>query len=438
MRQDSAKVKILCLLHNNTFVKRSAMVSMFPNLNRNTINESVRYLLANGYIEERMKYIDGKNAVRVLSISDKGRRYLRKNVDKDEVKGVQNSLDYITSQKRKNDILNIYDCLRNVGIIMEDDRMGRRPRLELLTNPLAVTSKEDTENLEAMNSYGAFYSLREIREASVEKLGDGPMVMTRCLGAIVKTDTVFLVYNMGNRMIRFDRNTEQRTRDIASNLFFSSKKVTCILFGSSNISATKLLFDNPKGIHPDRFEKDAKKPKYLYSLISMTKLSDLYPEVYFVLSRKNAAKTGLLYSVYTDPTKENEVRRTILNMRPGTRTEVRYNMLVGVEKDTGRDILFALNSNLFALNWLFQINREHTADDSIILIAGTDECADLCSRLLGPKLHSVEVLRKGPTQVARYDKYAEKITDSGNRLVQPTAAEQDTDPAPDAKNAFSA
>ena len=431
MRKDSTKVKIMCLLHNNEFVKRSALISMFPNLSRTTVNKAVRDLLPKknedkheeAYIMESRKYLDGKNSVRVLSLTEKGERYLKEYLEKEEIEEVHTTLDYIRSKKRKNDILNIYACLRNFEVLMEDDKDGMRPRIELLSDPRAIVTEEDREKLLKMDESGAFYSIREIRKKCVETLGDGPLNQTRCLGAIVRKNIVFLVYNMGNKMIRFDRNTEQRTRDIISRLFYQNEKVTCILFGTSNNSAIKLIYDNPKGLHPALLDDDGRKPVYCYPLISLEKLSELFPEVFFVISRKNASHEGLMNCLRPDKTKENLVRKNILNRRPGTRAEIRSNMIAGVETETGRDIFFSLDGDLLALRWLFMVTSERTAEDSIIMIVSTNVLADLCSRILGPKLHSVETMRGEPIPVERYNNFSEKITEKDKEQAPAPAAE---------------
>lgn len=417
IRKDSGKYKILCLLKNSGEVKRSAIIHMLPDRSRVNVNASIRFLLENGLVQESRKFLDGKNSVRVLSLAETGEKYLEEHTDKEELRSQHIPLDYVTSKTRQYSILKIYSCLRTYGILMQED--PDRPSISLLSDRSIVPTDDDRAKLELKDEIGAFYDIREIRSKSTELHGDGPLNQTRCLGAIVRKKIVYLVYNMGSRMIRFNQSVEIRTRDTIARLFYESEKVTCILFGSSNISAMKLLYDDPKGTHP-ALQKERSRSEAIYaSNISLKKLSVIFPEVYFMEPKTSRSYPALETALYKDETNEDEIRLDILESVPGVRPERVNREIVGTSQNAGTTYFFCLNSDLLTIDKLRKAT--HRMDTgTVIVIASTKETADICSRILGPRLSSIQDLDGEQIPFDRYNYYSEKIG-------------HDTAPAPNAR-----
>lgn len=390
---------------------------MLPDRSRVNVNASIRFLLENGLVQESRKFLDGKNSVRVLSLAETGEKYLEEHTDKEELRSQHIPLDYVTSKTRQYSILKIYSCLRTYGILMQED--PDRPSISLLSDRSIVPTDDDRAKLELKDEIGAFYDIREIRSKSTELHGDGPLNQTRCLGAIVRKKIVYLVYNMGSRMIRFNQSVEIRTRDTIARLFYESEKVTCILFGSSNISAMKLLYDDPKGTHP-ALQKERSRSEAIYaSNISLKKLSVIFPEVYFMEPKTSRSYPALETALYKDETNEDEIRLDILESVPGVRPERVNREIVGTSQNAGTTYFFCLNSDLLTIDKLRKAT--HRMDTgTVIVIASTKETADICSRILGPRLSSIQDLDGEQIPFDRYNYYSEKIG-------------HDTAPAPNAR-----
>ena len=379
---------------------------MLPDRSRVNVNASIRFLLENGLVQESRKFLDGKNSVRVLSLAETGEKYLEEHSDKEELRSQHIPLDYVTSKTRQYSILKIYSCLRTYGILMQED--PDRPSISLLSDRSIEPTDDDRAKLELKDEIGAFYDIREIRSKSTELHGDGPLNQTRCLGAIVRKKIVYLVYNMGSRMIRFNQSVEIRTRDTIARLFYESEKVTCILFGSSNISAMKLLYDDPKGTHP-ALQKERSRSEAIYaSNISLKKLSVIFPEVYFMEPKTSRSYPALETALYKDETNEDEIRLDILESVPGVRPERVNREIVGTSQKAGTTYFFCLNSDLLAIDKLRKAT--HRMDTgTVIVIASTKETADICSRILGPRLAFVQDLDGEQIPFDRYNYYSEKI-----------------------------
>ena len=379
---------------------------MLPDRYRVNVNASIRFLLDNGLVQESRKFLDGKNSVRVLSLAETGEKYLEEHSDKEELRSQHIPLDYVTSKTRQYSILKIYSCLRTYGILMQED--PDRPSISLLSDRSIEPTDDDRAKLELKDEIGAFYDIREIRSKSTELHGDGPLNQTRCLGAIVRKKIVYLVYNMGSRMIRFNQSVEIRTRDTIARLFYESEKVTCILFGSSNISAMKLLYDDPKGTHP-ALQKERSRSEAIYaSNISLKKMSVIFPEVYFMEPKTSRSYPALETALYKDETNEDEIRLDILESVPGVRPERVNREIVGTSQKAGTTYFFCLNSDLLAIDKLRKAT--HRMDTgTVIVIASTKETADICSRILGPRLAFVQDLDGEQIPFDRYNYYSEKI-----------------------------
>ena len=209
-------------------------------------------------------------------------------------------------------------------------------------------------------------------------------------------------------MIRFNQSVEIRTRDTIARLFYESEKVTCILFGSSNISAMKLLYDDPKGTHP-ALQKERSRSEAIYaSNISLKKMSVIFPEVYFMEPKTSRSYPALETALYKDETNEDEIRLDILESVPGVRPERVNREIVGTSQKAGTTYFFCLNSDLLAIDKLRKAT--HRMDTgTVIVIASTKETADICSRILGPRLAFVQDLDGEQIPFDRYNYYSEKI-----------------------------
>ena len=406
---NSLKLKMLLDLRNYGPIKRAKAISTYPNYNRITVERVVTNLLESGLIEEYKKAPAPQLApVRYIQISDRGRDAL---IDYEAEKGqyrADRTVSTIKENSRKELVLPVYAICTALGVMTTQEE---KPPLEALffQSPNTHINPELTSMLDEQ---GVFYSMNEIRTTTKKHIGDGPLNQVRCIGIIIRDKRVYFVYNMGNKLIYFNRTLETRTRDLIVQLIDKStilkeygmevrpQLAGCILFGDTYRCIPKVIFGRKSGEKAEVEDGVVNKAEKMRDAlaehnISLSNISRVFNSIYFVPIRASASVFDA--SIRMTPAYRYAITEKWIQMQPSLRAEKCQFGLRAVSKNTGTYVYVWPDNDLTFLSKMRQAN--HPAH-VVIPVPGAE---DAIARVLGPNLLSVQLLTGGTLKTKRYD-----------------------------------
>lgn len=410
---NSARTKILLHLRNYGASKRAGMISVFPEYNRLTVENAIRKLLQDQLVEEFRRSPRAKTTpVRYLQISEKGRRAL---ADYEEEKGLSQKADRTVSTiketSRKELVLPVYAICKSMGVLT--DQAEKPPLAKLFFSDMLP---EDKANVACkLDENGAFYSMNEIRTEFRIHIGDGPLNQVRCVGVIIKEKRAYFVYNMGNKLIYFNRTLETRTRDMILSVMEKSlfqkfypietqkTAASCLLFADSYKCIPKVIFGRKAGeLEPE--SENGKKDKKVQMRevltehnIALVNIRKVYGCIYFVPIR-NAANV-FESAIRMTPAFRDIITQKWINLQDSLRLEKCAFGYKGIVKATGRSVYMWPD---YDLCFLAKIRQTREPAYVVIPVAGAE---DAIAKVLGPQLIDVQLITGGILETKRYDIY---------------------------------
>lgn len=409
----SIKEKILLHLRNYGDSKRASFVTLLAEHYKQNINKATRELLDGGYVDEYKKPpAPGKAKVRFLCLTEKGKKTIRQLEDEHGEAPPNREIANIKRPERKELVMQVFHACKAVGILTDEEL---KPSLPELICPKAPTQEGD-RRIKRMQQDGAFYTITEIRKASMELHGDGPLNQTRCIGVIIRGHRLFFVYNMGGKLIYFNSTVEARTRDDVMHLFSAqngnrapvvkSSVSSCILFANSYSAIAQLFFcrkgghipvdenGKPKGTVG---ELGASKWDPTQDRLTMKQMEKLFSDIYLIPVKHamellgNATQMGAerMAGAASRWIEQQEMLRATGNP----------NGAQAVEKSSGDDVFIWLDSNLRTLYSVWKSERQVFV---VIPMAGPEQGI---AQVLGERLNSIQTLTGEVLKTRRYDNY---------------------------------
>ena len=366
---NSLKLKMLLDLRNYGSIKRAKAISTYPNYNRITVERTVTWLLNQGLIEEYRQSPEPKLApVRYIRISEQGKAAL---IDYEAEKGqfkADKTVSTIKENARKELVLPVYSICKALGVLTEQEE---KPPLESLLFP--EDDKEIGADVAAMlDDMGAFYSMNEVRATAKMHIGDGPLNQVRCIGIILRGKRVYFVYNMGKKLIYFNRTLETRTRDLILQIMdkspimksygveIHSQLVSCILFGDTYRCIPKVIFGRKSGEKAEVKEGVVDKAEKMRDAlaehnISLSNISKVFSAIYFVPIRASASVFDA--SIRMTPAYRYAITEKWIQMQPTLRAEKCQFGLRAVAKNSGTHVYVWPDNDLSFLSKIRQANH---------------------------------------------------------------------------------
>lgn len=405
---DSIRMKILFYLHNYGDTKRCDFISIYTEHHRQSVQAAIVQLLNDQFIGQYSKRPPGKpNPVRYLTLTAKGKEAVLQLESEHGEQSTYKEVESIRRPERKEKVLQVYNLLKSENILI--DEKDKPPLSFIFSQTPAPISEEIKEKLLDMQDMGAFFSITEIRQSARTLFGDGPLNQTRCLGVLIRHKQLFLIYNMGSRLIYFNDILEKRTQQTilsyfrqgyhAGEILMASNATTapCILFGESYECIPRLFYASKYG--KLKLEENGEPVDYGQwdmnkERLTMQNLNDVFPVSYFVSIRVPNSMTTFITET-TQPekdaivsawAKENTSIRTLHDGGPA-RFEIR-----GLQEK-----VFVWFDN--SLSELYSLYKSETP---VHVVIPTDGPEKAISKILGKKLLSIQTVTGKLLHVPRY------------------------------------
>lgn len=409
----SIKEKILLHLRNYGDTKRASFVTLLAEHYKQNINKATRELLDDGYVSEYRKAPEpGKAKVRYLCLSEKGKSTIRQLEEEHGEMLPNREITNIRRPERKELVMQVFHACKAVGILTDTKE---KPSLPDLISPQAPT-QDGNRRIMRMQQDGAFYTITEIRKASVELHGDGPLNQTRCIGVIIRGHRLFFVYNMGGKLIYFNSTVEARTRDDVVHLFsvqsgdrepvVRSSVSSCILFANSYGAIAQLFFCRKGGRLPvDENGKlkgiagEAGLAKWdpTQDRLTMKQLEKLFSDIYLIPVKHATELLGNATQMSAE--RMDRAASRWIEQQEMLRATGNRNGAQAVEKSSGDDVLVWLDNNLRTLYNVWKGERQVFV---IVPMAGPEQGI---AQVLGERVNNIQTLTGEVLKTRRYDNY---------------------------------
>lgn len=408
--KNSAKASILLYLYHYGDTQKSNLINALSGNNERYVQRVTNELVENGMVEVYKKPPKPKwKPVRFVHLTDKGRAAAKALTAEENEFVANQDLQTIKKAERKVLVLQVYDICKSMGCLVDDSQ--RVPLERLIGLQADEVTGEEKEILKNMQESGAYYSMTEIRVTCRKVLGNGPLNATRCIGILIRQHEILFLYNMGSKLIFFNKVLEQRTKEfvlesmerscVARELinFNLKKSAKCILFGNSYVAIAKLFFKRKGGaLNVDEngeIKKNTGKWEPNKDRISIETLSEIYSAAYFVSI--SSARRDFANVLETTSDRTRKVVAAWIQKQNNIRAIEDASGAQAIVKMSNDYVYCWFDNDLFGL---YRLCKSGVSAHVIIPIEGPEQAV---ARVMGTRLVSVRTVSGKICKVTPYD-----------------------------------